>query len=144
MQQVEREHVREWLQSHRSAAVVPSSFTARFARVVNGWPWESTITPPWKALPAVTVDLDGADWQSQVARTAIGTYEYALLMYPPDEPGIIAPLLPMLGDIDVLTWTTGIGWKFVCGAVRTEDGGWDIEADAFAGFLTGPELVCRA
>lgn len=120
---VQAGHIQEWIETHQA--------------LVCAFPWF-----PSRPERAIRVHRDAADLWEQVARTPVGTHEHAFFAWTRDQPGVIAPLRLIIGDLDVLTWDAA-GWRFFCGAQR-ELGEWTLVPHDFGAYAGGDHLTLRS
>jgi hypothetical protein len=123
---VQAGHIQDWIETHQALVCTFSWFPAR----------------PDRSVEQVRVHRDALDLWDQVARTPVGAHEHAFFAWSGDEPGLIAPLRLIIGDIDVLTWD-GAGWRYFCGARRWQ-GEWTLAPHDFGAYAGGDHLTLRS
>jgi hypothetical protein len=127
MGQVDQEHIREWLDQGR-ARISPPGATGAFRASLNELPWTGTH-PAWGEIDHRVIRVDDIN-VAALAETPLGNHENVLVMFSPEEPGIICGTLDALERLDVLFWKAP-GPRYLCG-VDLVDGDVIASYDDFA------------
>jgi hypothetical protein len=120
MAYIEAPHLREWIDARRAFVVSPT-ITASFGEYLESLPWhESGLRLDWSALESSSSALDRPSLLGWVRQHRIGKHQHVVVMYSPDEPGLLCSLRDAVENIDFL-FLRAPGCRYLCGAEVNHD-----------------------
>jgi hypothetical protein len=127
-----RESVRAWLSQHQ-ARVAARELTDVFHEFLLRVWGTGGSKPDWRRLEAQELKVDSPDLWDVVARSRLGAFDEAFLIFSADEPGILAPMRELVEGLEAVAPPYPEA-SFVCGATATADAGGTIDPTAFLGY----------
>ncbi|SDJ97375.1 hypothetical protein [Nonomuraea jiangxiensis] len=116
MDYIDDGYIDEWMRAGR-AHRVEADFCTAFHGWLRGLPWLPSRVD-WTRLSHTVVDCSPLTDREIVVLTRehpIGRHTHLLVMYAPDQPGIVCEFDTGIGNLDLLYWTAP-GARYFCGA----------------------------
>jgi hypothetical protein len=121
---IEADHLKSFL-ANGSTFRASTRICQEFGEYLNTLEWQpGGAAIDWSEIPHRVIDLPGKSeedvlmevWRSRAARHA-----YLLLLYSPDEPGLLSQFTFGMRNFDELYWRAP-GVRYMCGADVTPEG----------------------
>jgi len=116
MAYIDSEHLKAWIEEGK-ASVAGTSLCRQFHAYLLSLRWLPSRVD-WNNLEFEELDLESADEAALVqlaASTRIARHNAVMVMYTPDEPGIICDFELAITNLDYLYWKAS-GYRYLCGA----------------------------
>ena len=143
MNYIDSEHVKSWIEGGQ-ASVAPVHACRAFHDVLLEFPWTPTRID-WRAVEHVTIDLDEVEDEAVAAAARarnVSLHTHLLVLYSPEQPGLICETEDALGNLDYLFWKAP-GVRYFCG-VDAGGGGWQYHYRDFGEFDGIGKVTLRA
>ncbi|MFF3274199.1 hypothetical protein ACFYWU_25200 [Streptomyces chrestomyceticus] len=122
MNYIDSDHLAEWVASGR-ASVAPVSVSSAFHEALLEFPWTPTRID-WRSVKHVTVDVADVgeeNFVAEVAEHGLARHPYLLMLFSPDQPGLICAAVDGLENLDYMYWKAP-GVRYFCGIDLAADG----------------------
>ncbi|MFJ4105561.1 hypothetical protein [Amycolatopsis japonica] len=115
MEYVESGHVQDWVNSGK-AKRIGTDLCQAFHEHLLRFPWLPSRVD-WARLGHVAIDtseLDDAAIVERVRDSPMGVHSHILIMYTPDQDGLVCRFEDAIGNLDLLYWKSP-GVRYFCG-----------------------------
>jgi hypothetical protein len=113
--EIDAEHIQRMI-GEGTVRVADRGHTRRFGEFLDTLSWDvAGVRLSWQGVPHVRVDLGRADILGLVAGTRLGAHANVLVMFAPDEPGLICTTAFAAANLDTVYWGAP-GVRHLCGA----------------------------